>query len=70
MFGEEDPKFQSLQIKSCTSRLIVKTIIKQEWNFEFTLWKFVGLVNQSFANSHATMIQTSVGDIVRNLWIE
>jgi len=30
MSGEYDPKFQSLQIETCTPELIAKTTIKQE----------------------------------------
>jgi len=66
MSGESDPQFQSLQIKICTSKLIVKTMIKQEENIELTLWMFVGHVNLIMANSQATIFRISVGDIVWN----
>jgi len=67
MSGEYDPQFQSLQIETCTPKLIVKTMIEQEGNFELTSRTFVGHVNLFLANSRATILQIPVGDCDRNL---
>jgi len=66
MSGEYDPQFQSLQIETCTPKSIVKTMIKQEGNFELTSRMFVGHVNLSLANSQATIFRITVGDCIRN----
>ena len=47
--------------------------MKQEGNFELTSRTFVGHVNRSSANSQATILRMSVGDVVPNFnreWIE
>jgi len=41
MSGEYDPKFQSLQVETCTSKLVVKTTSKQERNFEHSSRTFL-----------------------------
>jgi len=50
--------------------LIIKTILKEERNFELTPLKFVGLVNLFLANSKATVFQNSLGNYIKNLYIE
>jgi len=64
MSGESDPQFQSLPIETCTPKLIVKTTIRQEGNFELASQMFVGHVNRSLANRQATIIWISVRDCV------
>jgi len=64
MTSKYPANFESLGIKTCTPKLIVKTTMKQEGNFELTSWKFGGHVNLSLANSQATIFQSSVSDIV------
>jgi len=66
MSGEYDPQFQLLQIETCTPKLMVKTTIEQEVNFELTSRRFVGHVNLSFANSQATIFRIQLGDCVWN----
>jgi len=70
MSGEYDPQFQSLQMQTCTPKLIVKTTMKHEGNFEPTSRTFVGHGNLSLNNSQDTMFQISVGDSNQNLEIE
>lgn len=60
MSSEWDPQFQSLQFKTCTSKLIIKITIKQAGNFEYTSETFVGCVMLSLANSQATIVRISV----------
>ena len=50
MSGEYDLQFQSLRIKTCTPKLIVKTTIKQPGNFELTSGRFVRHVNMPLAD--------------------
>ena len=69
MYNEYDPKFQLLQIETCTPELIMKTMIEQEQNFELTPRKFVGHVNLSLANRQANILRISVGDFVQNMYI-
>jgi hypothetical protein len=66
MSGEYDPHFQLLQIETCTSKLIVKTMIKQDENIELTSETFAGHVDLSFANSQDTIVQIAVSDSVPN----
>jgi len=66
MSGEQDPRYQALQIEMCTPNLIVKRTIEQEANFELTSRTFMGYVNLTWANSNATIFQISVGGRVRN----
>jgi hypothetical protein len=66
MFREDDSECQSLQMETCTSKLIVDTTIKQEWNFELTSQQFMVYVNLSWPNSQGTILQISVGNGVQN----
>jgi hypothetical protein len=66
MSGDYDPQFQLLQIETWSSKLIVKTTIIQEGNFELTSRTIVGHVNLSLANGQATINRISVGDCIRN----
>jgi len=68
--GESGPQFQSLHIQTCTDKLIMKTIIKWEENFEPTSWKFLGHFNRSLANTQATIVEIIIGDFVWNPSIE
>jgi hypothetical protein len=70
MSGEYDPHFQSLQIETCTSKLIVKTMIKQQWYLELTLQSFAGHVKRFMANCLALIVRISVGVWVQNPQIE
>jgi hypothetical protein len=36
MFKEKDPKFQLVQIATCIAKFIVKSMIKEERNFDLT----------------------------------
>jgi len=67
MCSESHPDFHSLQIENCTAKLIVKTTIKQEGNFELTSQRLLGHLNLSQANSKATILQICVRDFHRNL---
>jgi len=66
MSSEYEPRFQLLQIKTCTPRLIMKATVHQDGHCELTSQTFVGHVNLSLANSQATIIRISVGDFVPN----
>jgi len=66
MSAEYDPQFRSLQIWTCIPKLIVKTKVQQEVNFEFASQMFVWHVDLSLANSQATIFRFSVGDCVWN----
>jgi len=70
MCSEYDPQFQCPQIETGTSKVIVKTIIKQEGKFELTSRMTVGHVNLSLANSQATIFRISVRNCDPNPPIE
>jgi hypothetical protein len=70
MAGKFDRQFQSLRIKTCTHRLIVKTTIKHEGCSELTSWTFVVHVNLSLPNNQATIIQISVDYFGWNPYME
>jgi len=67
MSGKYDPQFQLLQIETCTSKLIVKTTVKQEGNFKLTSREFVGHVYLALANSQAIIFRMSVRQCLLNL---
>lgn len=66
MFGEYDPQLLSLQIEICTSKLIIRTMLKQQWDFEFTSRMFVWHVYLFMPDSQASIYQISVGNFVEN----
>jgi len=66
MSDENDQKFPSLQIKTCTPKPIIKTTMKQQLNFELILQMLVWHVNLSLANSQAIIFWISVGNLIRN----
>jgi len=54
------------QIKPCTPKLIFMIMIKQDMNIGLTWWTFAGHVTLSLANSLATILESSVGNLIRN----
>jgi len=70
MSGEYDPQSHSLEITTCSPKLIVKTTIKQEGNFELVSGTFVGHLNVSLANTLATIFGISLGNMFWNPYIE
>jgi hypothetical protein len=70
MSGGCDPQYQWLQINNFNPKLILNTTIKPEGDFELTSQTFVGHVNLILGNLQATMFRISVGDSVRNPYIE
>jgi len=49
-------------METCTTQLIVKTMIKQETNIELTFQMCIRHVTLCFANCEANIFQTSVGN--------
>jgi len=70
MSSEYDPQFHSLQIETCTPKLLVKTTTKQHRNFKLPLGWFAGHLNLYFVNSQATIFHITVGDWVQNPQIQ
>jgi len=61
MSAEFNQQFQSLQIETCTSKLIVKKTIKEKGRCELTSCMFVGHVDLFMPNTQETIIQIAVG---------
>jgi len=70
MYSKYNAQFKLPRIVTYTPKLIVKTMIKQERNFELTSGVFVGHANLSLAKSQATILRISVGNCVCDPEIE